>query len=308
MTAIKIAVWADGNLFSTLWPYFEAWQEKGILDVVALAHMKDGRVVFSTKKQTYSGGVSCHGIFLPEDRGFFLAKQVFVQAGIPANRVWDARIVRAASMDWQLFLSDKVVSCPLNNIFPLFFSDTLRVPYIREYQNATQKITLGRKTYIEQGRVEGSGEICVGDFTSISWGTVYELGLNGGHDYHTTSTFDEKYLDWPPEEAAAEPSKSRIVIGSDVWIARGASLKAAGKKPLVIGDGAVIAADSVVVKNVPPFAIVGGNPARFIKWRFSEDVRKALLHVGWWHWPIEKIHQYYHLFAKPEEFLEKAMR
>lgn len=56
MTAIKIAVWADGNLFSTLWPYFEAWQEKGILDIVALAHMKDGRVVFSTKKQTYSGG------------------------------------------------------------------------------------------------------------------------------------------------------------------------------------------------------------------------------------------------------------
>lgn len=81
MTAIKIAVWADGNLFSTLWPYFEAWQEKGILDIVALAHMKDGRVVFSTKKQTYSGGDRATGSFCQRIGAFFWQNKSLFRRG-----------------------------------------------------------------------------------------------------------------------------------------------------------------------------------------------------------------------------------
>lgn len=56
-----------------------------------------------------------------------------------------------------------------------------------------------------------------------------------------------------------------------------------------IGDGVIVAAGSVVTKSVPSYAIVGGVPAKFIKWRFSEDIRKKLSFEQWWNWPDEKI-------------------
>ena len=74
-------------------------------------------------------------------------------------------------------------------------------------------------------------------------------------------------------------------------------------KPLIIGDGAVITSDSVVVKNVPPYAIVGGNPAKIIKFRFSEDVIESLLRIKWWDWDIDKIHDNFKYFNDVEKFI-----
>jgi hypothetical protein len=73
------------------------------------------------------------------------------------------------------------------------------------------------------------------------------------------------------------------VIGNDVWIGQDVSIL----RGLTIGDGAVIAASAVVTKDVPPFAIVGGNPARFIRWRFQPDIIEALTELRWWRydWP-----------------------
>lgn len=72
--------------------------------------------------------------------------------------------------------------------------------------------------------------------------------------------------------------RPHTMIGNDVWIAHGVILRAGVK----IGDGAVVAAGAVVVKDVPPYAIVGGVPAKVIKYRFSEDIIKRLLAVRWW--------------------------
>ncbi|MBQ7199266.1 MAG: antibiotic acetyltransferase, partial [Selenomonadaceae bacterium] len=66
----------------------------------------------------------------------------------------------------------------------------------------------------------------------------------------------------------------------------------------------VIASDSVVVKNVPPYAIVGGNPAKFIKYRFDEKIIEALLRIKWWDWDIDKIHDNFKYFNRVEEFVE----
>ena len=74
-------------------------------------------------------------------------------------------------------------------------------------------------------------------------------------------------------------------------------------KPLIIGDGAVIASDSVVVKNVPPYAIVGGNPAQFIKYRFPPYIIRALLRIKWWDWDINKIHDNFKYFNDIERFV-----
>ena len=94
------------------------------------------------------------------------------------------------------------------------------------------------------------------------------------------------------------------IIGNDVWIGRGCNLKCTNPtKPLVIGDGAVIASDSVVVKNVPPYAIVGGNPAQIIKYRFPPDVIEALLRIKWWDWSLDKIHDNFKYFNNIDKFI-----
>ncbi|MCO6173866.1 CatB-related O-acetyltransferase [Flavobacterium sp. NRK F10] len=81
------------------------------------------------------------------------------------------------------------------------------------------------------------------------------------------------------------PQKGDIVIGNDVWIGYNATIMAG----VTIGDGAIIATNATVVKDVEPYAIVGGNPAQEIKKRFSEEKIARLLELKWWDWDIEKI-------------------
>lgn len=83
------------------------------------------------------------------------------------------------------------------------------------------------------------------------------------------------------------PYKGDTVIGHDVWLGYKATIMAG----VNIGHGAIVAAKSVVTKDVPPYAIVGGNPAQIIRYRFSEEDIEALLNLEWWHWPAEKITQ-----------------
>ena len=97
----------------------------------------------------------------------------------------------------------------------------------------------------------------------------------------------------------------KISIGSDVWIGRGCIFKCANPdKPLIIGDGAIVASDSVVVKNVPPYAKVGGNPAKVIKYRFSEKIIESLLRIKWWEWDMDKIYENFKYFNDVEKFVE----
>jgi len=81
------------------------------------------------------------------------------------------------------------------------------------------------------------------------------------------------------------PFKGDTVIGNDVWIGYD-SLIMPGVK---IGDGSIIAARSVVVNDVAPYTVVGGNPAKIIKARFSEEIIHILLEIKWWDWDVEKI-------------------
>lgn len=86
----------------------------------------------------------------------------------------------------------------------------------------------------------------------------------------------------PPEEPRALGS---ITIGADVWIGRDALVNGG----VTIGPGAVVAARAVVTKDVAPYEIVGGVPARHIGWRFDEQIREGLLRVAWWEWPVEEV-------------------
>ena len=88
-------------------------------------------------------------------------------------------------------------------------------------------------------------------------------------------------------------------IGNDVWIGRSAIVLSG----VNIGNGAVIGAGSVVTKDVPDYAIVAGNPAKLIRYRFDEHTIQELQSLKWWAWPDEKIKQYAEYFVDPQQFL-----
>ena len=80
-------------------------------------------------------------------------------------------------------------------------------------------------------------------------------------------------------------NKGNITIGNDVWIGYEAVILSG----VTIGDGAIIGTRAVVTKDVPPYTIVGGSPAKVLKKRFSDDIIDKLLKIKWWNWPVEKI-------------------
>lgn len=148
---------------------------------------------------------------------------------------------------------------------------------------------------------EGEGNLRIGKFCSIAFDSV-KIFLGGNHrvDWTTTYPFN-KIADFPEaSHITGHPcSKGDVVIGNDVWIGMNATILSG----VTIGDGAVVAAHAVVTKDVPPYAIVAGNPACVVKMRFSDDVIKHLLELKWWDWPIEKVRVYIpQLMNEPTKF------
>jgi virginiamycin A acetyltransferase len=92
--------------------------------------------------------------------------------------------------------------------------------------------------------------------------------------------------DWTSAmEGKTYPNRGDIVVGNDVWL----GYKSVVMSGVKIGDGAIIGAYSVVTKDVPPYAIVGGNPAKIIRKRFSDSDIERLLKLSWWHWDFDKV-------------------
>jgi acetyltransferase-like isoleucine patch superfamily enzyme len=116
-------------------------------------------------------------------------------------------------------------------------------------------------------------------------GVTFVLG--GNHRMDSASSFPLRLrLELAGRGNDGNPwSKGNIVIGSDVWLGVGALVLSG----VTIGHGAVVAAGAVVVKDVPPYSLVAGNPARIVRMRFEEKTVKSLLRIAWWNWPQQKI-------------------
>lgn len=136
---------------------------------------------------------------------------------------------------------------------------------------------------------EGS-TLRIGRYTSIADDVAILLGGNHRMDWISMYPFPALAAEWPKAAGITghPQTKGDVVIGSDVWIGNGATILSG----VTIGHGSVIAARAVVVKDVPPYAIVGGNPAKVIKTRFPEETIERLLSLAWWDWPQEKIEHY----------------
>ncbi|MPQ76316.1 Vat family streptogramin A O-acetyltransferase [Hydrogenovibrio sp. JE_KL2] len=131
-------------------------------------------------------------------------------------------------------------------------------------------------------------KLIIGKFCAIA--TNVKFIMNGAnHKMSGLSTYPFGIFgqDWEAAIPKPEglPFKGNTEIGNDVWIGYNATIMPGVK----IGHGVIIAAESVVVKNIPPYAIVGGNPAQVVRMRFNQDEIDKLIDIAWWDWPVEKI-------------------
>ncbi len=149
------------------------------------------------------------------------------------------------------------------------------------------RIKVGRFTY---GKPEfflwnDSERIEIGSFCSIA----NEVAIFGGGNHRTdwTTAYPLRIVfGLPGAGLDGQPaSRGTTKIGNDVWIGFRSTILSG----VTIGDGAVIAAGSTVTKDVPPYAVIAGTPAKVIKMRFPPELIEHLLNIRWWNWPIEKI-------------------
>lgn len=145
--------------------------------------------------------------------------------------------------------------------------------------------SIGVNSYINSMDIQMTNEdevvnIQIGNFCSIAYNVLALVNRN--HDYKAITTSASPLFYFNNKKIK---QKGEIIIGNDVWIGNNAILLSGIK----IGNGAVIGAGTVVTKNVPPYAIVVGNPMRVINYRFDEDNMQKLQNIQWWHWPIDYI-------------------
>ena len=136
--------------------------------------------------------------------------------------------------------------------------------------------------------------LIIGKFCSIACGAKF-LFNSANHTLSSLSTypFPLFFDEWGLEKrnvAASWDNKGDIVIGNDVWIGYEAVIMAG----VTIGDGAIIGARAVVTKDVPPYTVAGGIPAKPIKKRYPEETIAALSELKWWDWPENRIAQNLH--------------
>jgi virginiamycin A acetyltransferase len=163
-------------------------------------------------------------------------------------------------------------------------------------------IQVGDYTYYEgQGHAEKFEEenvviihtckLIIGKFCQLAYGTKFIMS-DANHQMNGFSTFPffvfGKYGESSPEWQNYDPElppKGDTIVGNDVWFGHECLIMPG----VTIGDGAIIGARAVVTKDVLPYTIVGGNPAKIIRKRFSEDIIEHLLKIQWWNWNYEKI-------------------
>lgn len=180
-----------------------------------------------------------------------------------------------------------------NTIFPVPGQET--VTYIKS-TNKSPNIIVGDFTYFSGVDFEKhvthhyefyGDKLVIGKFCQIAAGI--EFIMNGvNHQMNAASTFPFYIFEgWEQSVPALDkmPMKGDTIVGNDVWIGQNATILPG----VHIGDGAIIGANSVVTKNVEPYSIVAGNPARFIRKRFDEEMIGLLLRVKWWDLPVEQI-------------------
>lgn len=166
------------------------------------------------------------------------------------------------------------------------------------------RVQVGRYTYFD-GNVRlvtwvPGEKIVFGNFCSVADGAMICVGGNHGTELVSTYPFDNFILGKPNPTRTYRTTRD-TVIGNDVWIASRACVLGGTQ----VGNGAVLSTGSVVFGDVPPYAIMAGNPAQIVRYRFSKVTVERLQRLKWWDWPNDKIQANVEWFYRPiQEFID----
>lgn len=156
----------------------------------------------------------------------------------------------------------------------------------KQFENMDENVSVDDYTYgnFQIFSWDNNTKLKIGKFCSIADGVKFLLGGEHRTDFITTYPFNAllenfNYIEGHPH------TKGDIYVGNDVWIGRDAKILSGVK----INDGAVVGANSLVTKDVPDYAIVAGNPAKIIKYRFNDNIVKKLLDIKWWDFKEEEL-------------------
>lgn len=197
----------------------------------------------------------------------------------------------------------------LNNIHFEPYENYTRNVNVKFKEDQFPILRVDRDSYIVSAQIQSGinfdeSRIChnllIGKYCSLADNLKFMIGLN--HDYSSITTGVCSFLKNTNPMPMKIKRKNQILLQNDVWVGSGATVMSG----VTIHNGAVIACNAHVVKDVPPYAIVGGNPAKIIKYRFSETQIEKLLKIAWWDWSEKKLEKNKHYFSKSiDEFIER---
>ena len=189
----------------------------------------------------------------------------------------------------------KTIDCELGNNIVIGEDSFLKKCVLGDYvqinrRNILEDASLGEYTYTGANTILKHTN--VGRYCSISWNVS---ATGNTHDYKRASAHPFTHLSsFGFLNQGGSLEYETITIGNDVWIGANTCILAG----ITIGNGAIIGAGGVVTKDIPPFAIAVGNPAKVIKYRFSDDIARMIIKAEWWNWPHSLIKEHIDLFHK----------
>lgn len=194
-----------------------------------------------------------------------------------------------------VFPNDYKTSCFLKNVIT---APNISVGDYTYYDDAVAP-TEFEKNNVLFNYPEFGDSLTIGKFCSIASGTQFIMGAANHRISSVTAypfaIFGGAWADVIPSHLEQLPFKGDTTVGNDVWIGRNSVIMPG----VTIGDGAIIAAHSLVAKDVEPYSVVGGNPARFIKKRFNESLIALLLDIKWWDFSDEELVEVLPILCSP---------
>jgi len=218
----------------------------------------------------------------------------YAQDNIMVKSGWEKS---ATKIDWPKFIQKK-----LRKISRKKYGH--RNDLMRAILQERKGITIGKYTYgFEPLCINRTLLAGIGSFTSIATNVNITLGNHPTDRISTSPFFYLKEFGFRKDDRLDIVTKNNnpVIIGSDVWIGRDVTIMPGVK----IGDGAIVAAGAIVAKDVPPYAVVGGVPAKVIRYRFDEATIERLIKSAWWTWSDEKLSQNLESFFGIESFLAR---